>query len=156
MTRPDARAGIPPEEPAVAADADRRVELSRVGHGRFRATNARGGELTLGYGQDADFTPVELLLAAIAGCSAIDVDFITGKRSTPSSFEVTAAGDKIRDEHGNRLVNLSLEFRVTFPPDEAGARAAAVLERSVHQSHDRLCTVSRTVELPSPIAVSVR
>jgi uncharacterized OsmC-like protein len=134
----------------------RRVDLTRTEHGRFRATNARGGELLLGFGEDSDFTPVELLLAAIAGCSAIDVDFITGKRSEPAQFDVVATGDKIRDEFGNRLINLSLGFDVTFPDDEAGRAAERVLERSVRQSHDRLCIVTRTVEAPSPVAVSVR
>jgi uncharacterized OsmC-like protein len=116
----------------------------------------RGGELVLGHGEDAEFTPVELLLAAIAGCSAIDVDFITAKRSEPEQFDVVATGDKSRDQGGNRMVNLRLSFEVAFPDVESGAAAEAVLERSVRQSHDRLCIVSRTVELPSPVAVSIR
>ena len=48
----------------------RSVEIARIGPARFKATNARGGETFFGTGgEDPDFTPVELLLAAIAGCS---------------------------------------------------------------------------------------
>lgn len=135
---------------------ERSVSLVRVGKGRYRATNARGGTLELGSGEDSDFTPVELLLTALAGCGAIDVDFITSKRAEPLTFEVLAAGDKIRDAQGNRMAGLRLDFRVEFAEDEAGLAAEAVLRRSVRQSHDRLCTVSRTVEVGTPVSVAVR
>jgi len=69
-------------------DDHRSVELARLGSGRYKATNARGGVMVLGSGDDPDFTPVEALLAAIAGCSAIDVDLITGKRAQPVAFTV--------------------------------------------------------------------
>lgn len=130
----------------------RSIELTKIGAGRFKATNARGGEVFFGGGgEDPDFTPVEMLLAAIAGCSAMDVDAITSKRAAPESLRVTAAGDKVRDEHGNHLVNLSLTFDVTFPAGEGGDAARAVLPDAIAKSHDRLCTVSRTVQLGAPI-----
>ena len=131
----------------------RAVDLTRIGRGRYEATNARGGKLEFGSSDGDHFTPVELLLTAIAGCGAADVDFITSKRSEPTRFEVKMTGDKIRDDSGNHMTNLSLTFDITFPDDEAGAAAREVLPRSVEQSHDRLCTVSRTVELGTPIAV---
>ena len=132
----------------------RRVELTRLSKGRYTATNAAGATLTVGEGDDT-FSPVELLLTAIAGCSAADVDYITAKRSEPERFEVTMTGHKIRDEHGNRLVDLRLAFHVTFPDDDGGREAEAVLPRSVQQSHDRLCTVSRTVQIGTPIEAVV-
>ncbi|MCX6395149.1 MAG: OsmC family protein [Propionibacteriales bacterium] len=134
-----------------ASESLRSVELTRIGEGRYKATNRRGGVLPVGSGHDPDFTPVELLLAAIAGCSAIDVDLITGKRAQPVSFDVHAEGDKVRDDDGNHLTNLRLVFDVEFPGGEAGDAARAVLQRSIEQSRDRLCTVSRTVALPTPV-----
>ncbi len=134
----------------------RRVSLSRLERGRYRATNGRGAELILGHGENDDFTPVELLLVAMAGCSAVDVDFITSKRSEPERFDVVATGEKMRDELGNRLVDLLLDFQVVFPDDERGVAAESVLARAVGQSHDRLCTVTRTIEVPSPVAIQVR
>ncbi|MGN6721976.1 MAG: OsmC family protein [Marmoricola sp.] len=133
------------------SDDHRSVELARLGHGRYKATNARGGVMVLGSGDDPDFTPVEALLAAIAGCSAIDVDFITSKRAQPTAFTVRSEGDKVRDENGNHMTNLRITFSVEFPDGEAGDAARDVLDRAIQQSHDRLCTVSRTVELGSPV-----
>ena len=134
----------------------RRVEISRTGPLRFRATNSRGTALDLGTGDDADFTPVELLLVALAGCSAIDVDAITGKRAEPEQFDVVATGNKVRDRDGNHLVGLTLDFAVRFPDTEGGAAAESVLRRAVEMSHDRLCTVSRTVELGTPVQPRLR
>ncbi len=134
----------------------RSIDLSRIGEGRYQATNRRGGVLPIGSGEGSDFTPVELLLAAIAGCSAIDVDFITSKRSEPSRFELTMTGEKVRDTSGNHLTDLTLTFDVDFPADAGGDAARQVLPRSMAQSHDRLCTVSRTVELGTPITVGLR
>ena len=128
--------------------------ITRIAPGRFRAVNVRGGVLEFGSGDDADFTPVELLLTAIGGCSGIDVDLITGRRSQPESFDVTVEADKVRDENGNHLANVAATFAVEFPPGEAGDAARGVLPDAVQRSKDRLCTVSRTVLLPTPVAMA--
>ncbi|SRR6266508_768263 len=135
------------------SDDLRSIDLSRMGHGRYKATNRRGGVLPIGSGDDPDFSPVELLLAALAGCSAIDVDLITGKRAQPLSFDVRAQGDKIRDEQGNHLTNIKVTFDVVFPEGDDGDAARAVLPRSIQQSRDRLCTVSRTVAIGAPVEI---
>ena len=135
--------------------AHRSVSLRRTSAGRYVATNARGGELAFGSGGDDDFTPVELLLAAIGGCSAIDVDILTTRRSEPASFEVEVAAEKLRDEEGNHLGPVEMVFRVRFPDGEGGAAARELLPDAVRKSHERLCTVSRTVELPTPVTVAI-
>ena len=137
-------------------DSHRRVHLTRTGPLRLRATNSRGTTLDVGSGSDAEFTPVELLLVALAGCSAIDVDAITGKRSAPERFDVVADGEKVRDGDGNHLTEITLDFDVVFPDTDEGRAAEAVLARAVTMSHDRLCTVSRTVELGTPVRPLLR
>ena len=118
--------------------------------------NVRGGTIPTGTGEDGSFTPVELLLAAIGCCTAIDVDLITSRRAEPSGFTVTVTGDKIRDAAGgNRMDNLTVELSVTFPEGEAGDAARNALPRAVRMSHDRLCTVSRTVEAGTPVSTVV-
>jgi putative redox protein len=129
----------------------RQVSLTRVQAGEYEVTNARGGTLRLGAGESSDFTPVELFLSAIAGCSAVDVDVITGRRAEPTSFAVVAEGVKVSEDDGNRMTDLRLTFTVTFPPGEGGDRAREMLPRAAAMSHDRLCTVSRTVELGTPV-----
>ena len=129
----------------------RSIDLTRIGESRYQATNRRGGVLPVGSGEGADFTPVELLLVAIAGCSAIDVDLITGKRATPEVFDVRTEGHKVRDEQGNHLVGLKVTFDVRFPDGEGGDRAREMLPRALQQTRDRLCSVGRTVALGEPI-----
>jgi putative redox protein len=93
-----------------------------------------------------------LLLAAIGGCTAVDVDILTSRRAEPDSFEIVIDAEKVRDEAGNHLTDLAVTFRVRFPDGEAGDKARALLPDAVKKSHDRLCTVSRTVEIGTPIA----
>jgi putative redox protein len=136
-------------------DSERTVEIERTSVHKFRATNVRGGTLTFGDGGDADFSPVELLLAAIAGCTALDVEYIAGKRAEPVGFRVRSRADKVRDDDGNHLSNIALHFEIEFPPGEAGDAAREILPSALQRSHDRLCTVSRTVELGTPVAVQL-
>jgi putative redox protein len=135
--------------------AHREVTVERVASGVFSASNVRGGKISFGTGDGAEFTPVELLLAAIGGCTAADVDILTSRRAEPERFEVQVGAQKVRDAGGNHLTDVEVTFRVVFPGGEKGDAARAMLPDAVRMSHDRLCTVSRTVELSTPITASV-
>ena len=132
-------------------ETHRQIVMSKIGEGRFMAHNRRGGVLPVGSGDDPDFTPVELLLVALAGCGAIDVELITRKRADAVRFDVRAEGDKIRDEQGNHLVGLKVTLDLEFPEGEGGDAAREVLPRTLEQVRDRLCTVSRTVAIGEPV-----
>ncbi|MGC4941720.1 OsmC family protein [Kribbella sp. DT2] len=139
-------------------DTLRQIHFERTENSKYVVRNQRGGSLVVGSGgpDDTDFTPVELLLAAIGACSAIDVDVVTSRRAEPTDFRAVVSGDKVRDaEEGNRLENLKVEFTITFPEGEDGDKARVALPRAVKMSHDRLCTVSRTVEVGTPVAVDL-
>jgi putative redox protein len=129
----------------------RSVIVERLAAGRFAAVNQRGGKILFGTGDNEEFTPVELLLAAIGGCTAIDVDILTSRRAEAESFEIGVDANKVRDEAGNHLTNIEVTYRISFPPGADGDKARAILPDAVRQSHDRLCSVGRTVELPTPI-----
>ncbi|MGA8247366.1 MAG: OsmC family protein [Nocardioides sp.] len=132
-------------------DTLRQVDLTQIGAGRYKAVNARGGVLPVGSGDDPDFTPVELLLAALAGCTAIDVGAITGKRAAPERFDVHVDGHKVRDDGGSHLVDLGVTVSIVFPEGEDGDRAREVLPRAIRQTGERICTVGRTLQLGTTI-----
>ena len=132
------------------SDAHRSVSIERLSKGRYRATNTHGDTLVVGEG-DGSFSPIELLLTALAACTAIDVDYIVGKRDEPASFRIRSDANKVRDEEGNHLTDIVVTFDARFEDTEAGKAAQDVLTRAVKQSHDRLCTVSRTVELGTKV-----
>ena len=132
-------------------DTWRGIELVRDSLDDYRAINRRGGELRVSSGDNPDFSPVELFLVALAACGAVNVDELTSRRAEPEAFTVTAEGHKVRDEGGGHLVDLRVTFDIRFPEGPDGDRARDFLPRAMQQTHDRICTVSRTVELGEPV-----
>jgi uncharacterized OsmC-like protein len=132
----------------------RRVTLTRDSVGRYTARNDRGGSITLSSGTD-ELSPVELLLAGIAGCTAVDVDTVTTRRAEPEQFEIEVTADKVKDEHGNHLQDIEVRFRVRFPDGDGGDAAREMLPKLVKRSHDEWCTVSRTVEMGTPVTTTI-
>ena len=61
----------------------------------------------------------------------------------------------MREADGNRLTDIRVTYRITFPDGEQGDAARAILPDIVKKSHDRLCTVSRTIEIGTPIATRI-
>lgn len=130
------------------------VHLVRTAQGRYLAMNRNGVEIELGHDHDL-FSPVELLLAALAACSAIDVDSATTRHAEPEVFKVGVQADKSA-EGGNHLENVQVTFSMRFPETQEGEEARSMVERVLQLSHDKLCTVSRTLELETPVDMSVK
>lgn len=130
------------------------IQMTRNAKNHFVATNGAGASVAFGRGEGL-LSPVELLLAAVAGCSAIDVDVVTSRRTEPTKFVVRASGEKIEEDGATRLAGVDLEFELAFPDDQAGRDAAKMVERLVQLSHDKHCTVSRTVEHETPVSFRV-
>lgn len=126
------------------------VTLTRTAAGEYDVTNARGGVVHLSSNESTDFGPVELLLAALAGCSAVDVDLVTTRHSDPVQFEAVASGTKVT-EGGNHLEDVEVTFRVRFGDGPEADRARTLIPRALKIAHERDCTVSRSLELPTPV-----
>lgn len=140
----------------MATDSGHRgVTIQRIGPGRFVAHTERGGQVEFGSGGAAELSPVELLLAAIGGCTALDVDVVTSRRAEPDEFRVTVDAQKVRDELGSHLTEIQVTFVVRFPVGQDGDEARAVLPEIVQRSHDKICTVGRTVQIGTPIGATI-
>jgi uncharacterized OsmC-like protein len=63
--------------------------------------------------------------------------------------------DKVKDAGGNLVAGIEVTYRVRFPAGEAGDAARAVLPDIVRKSHERLCSVGRTIEAGTPIGTRV-
>lgn len=131
------------------------VDVTRVGLTHYRATNAAGASFDFGQGEGL-LSPVEVLLAAAAGCAAVDVDVVTARRSEPEKFHVRAEGDRISEEGASRLGAVRLSFDVTFPDTPEGRQAQSMVSRLMNLSRDRDCTVSRTIEHPTQVSYENR
>lgn len=130
------------------------VSLVRTSQGRYLAMNRNGIEIELGQGFDV-FSPVELLLAALAGCAAVDLDTATTRQTEPEVFKVGVEAEKCSDG-GNHLEHVKVSFSLRFPDTKEGNEARDMVEPALEMSHEQLSTVSRTLEQSTPVEMSVR
>ncbi len=133
--------------------SQRRVTLARESQGVYVATNEMGSTLRFGPEMEDGFSAVELLLAAVAGCSGIDVDYMTTRRAEPLVFDVTAEATQAKGDDGNILRDVTVSFHLEFPEGEDGDKARDRVAAAIKASHDRHCTVSRTIEAAVPVTM---
>lgn len=135
-------------------DSLRSVHLVRTGPLEYRAENPRGGVISIGEGQNTDFTPVELLLVALGGCNAVTIESLT-KRAEPRRFDISVTADKVKgDDGGTQLENLVVTIDLSFDNDEDGQKMTARIPDAMEKSHTKLCTVSRTIERETPVELN--
>lgn len=124
------------------------VTMNREAPGVYRATNARGGEVVFGMGEGM-ISPGEMLLAALAGCSTVDVEAMTTRRAEPEEFRVETTATKV----DSRLQDIEVTFYLRFPEGTDGDAARARITTAIWASHEKECTVSRTIEAGTPITM---
>lgn len=139
---------------AAGSRDERHVTLTRDSVGRYTVRNDRGGSITTSSGTE-ELSPVELLLAGIAACTAVDVDTVTTRRAEPDSFRIDVTADKVKDDQGNHLKDIEVTFRVRFPDGDGGDAARKILPSLVRRSHEEFCTVSRTVRLGADVTARI-
>ncbi|MGP4015624.1 OsmC family protein [Saccharopolyspora sp. 5N708] len=128
------------------------VEVTRTGQHTFTATNPRGGQVTIGRdGAPEAFTPGELLLAAIAGCSAVTSENLLVRRLGEDA-KITVHADRTKTpEDKHKFASVQIDFDV----DLSGIDDADKLVEAVRRAIEKYCTVSRSVEEGTPIELSV-
>ena len=92
------------------------------------------------------------MLAAVAGCSAVDVDVVTSRRAEPKSFDLHVEGDRVNEDGASRLSEVRVGFDLSFPDTPEGNQARKLVDNLIRISHEKDCTVSRTVENPTQVA----
>ena len=82
--------------------------------------------------------PTELLLAALAGCSAFDVaSILTKKRQRVDAYEVIVTGQQRENRHPHVFERIDVVHEVTGPDLDTAA-----VRRSIELSATRYCTAS--------------
>lgn len=101
-------------------------------------------------GHDTGFRPTQLLLAAVGGCSAIDVVMILKKQKQRiDSFEIEVDGEKEAVEEYSLFRNIVIHFKLK------GEIELEKAERAVQLSIDKYCSVSKTLEPTAKITYKV-
>ena len=99
-----------------------------------------------GHGDDRGPTPMSLVAAALAGCTAMDVISILRKERQPvNGLVVRVAGEQSPD-HPRRYTRLE----VTYEVHGEGLDRRAI-ERAVALSSERYCSVQATLQDPPQI-----
>lgn len=121
----------------------------------MEATNEDGNTLLMdgapdigGHGKG--MRPMQLLLAAVGGCSAIDVILILKKqKQIIESFEIEVDGEREKIEDYSLFRDICLHFKIKgeVDPDKA--------ERAVKLSVEKYCSVSKTLEPTAKITYNV-
>jgi putative redox protein len=121
------------------------ITLRGLGGQVVEATGGTDGRVVMGpKGTPDSFTPVELLLAAIAGCSGMDLCTLSEREGgAVGEFEVRVRG--VKPIGASRLSQITVTY--VLPEAEAEANAAEALVAEVSE----LCTVALTVAEGSPI-----
>ncbi len=124
-----------------------KIEVQRVNENyKMEARNEIGNVIIIDNnkesgGNDEGFRPMQMLLAALGGCSSIDVISILKKqRVEPFELRVTLDGERDTGKEANLWKKVHAHFQ--FTGDVSKEKA----ERAVELSITKYCSVSKTLE----------
>jgi len=121
------------------------VRLKWNGGRRFVATDEEGHGIVMDAppptGEGTGVRPIEAALYALGGCTGIDVIGILGKqRQVVRDFEIVVTGEQ-REEQPRRYERIDIEYVVTGVDIKP-----AMLERAIHLSEERYCSVRALID----------
>ena len=100
-------------------------------------------------GQNLGLRPVETLIASLGGCSSIDVILILKKQKQHiDSFDVELEYERAKDQEPAVVTHINVKFIIKGKVD------ADKLERAIHLSLDKYCTVAKMLEKTAKITWS--
>jgi putative redox protein len=132
-----------------------KIELNRLNDAyHMEATNELGksvhidGSPDIG-GSNNGMRPMQLLLAAMGGCSSIDVISILKKQRQPlKDIKVTVTGEREKDVVPSLFTEVHAHFRLYGDLDPEKVRKAVGL------AVEKYCSVSKTLEYKAKITYS--
>lgn len=96
-------------------------------------------------GHDGASTPKELLLLALGGCTAFDVEGVLRKRRQDVRRLTVELDADVAAEHPKVFTEVRITFRIE------GSATAADVERAVRLSQEKYCSVSAMLRRAFPI-----
>jgi len=133
-----------------------KIELERLNDGfHMEARNEQGNTVQMDAspdigGSNQGMRPMQMLLAAMAGCSAIDViNILKKQRQDLKDIKVTITGEREKDATPSLYTEVHAHFRLFGNLDSDKAQKAVSL------SIDKYCSVSKTIEKTAKITYSV-
>jgi len=133
-----------------------KIELNRLNDAfHFEALNENGNKVHLDASPDIGGTnqgmrPMQMLLAAMGGCSAIDVINILKKQKQDlKDIKVTVTGEREKDAIPSLYTDVHAHFRLFGNLDKDKVNKAVSL------SVEKYCSVAKTLEARAKVTYSV-
>ena len=131
------------------------INLERLNDAfHMKAVNDAGVEIHLDSspdhgGKDLGFRPMQLLLAGIGGCSAIDViDILKKQRQDLKGIKIKVDGEREKGKVPSLFTDIHVHFILEGNVDENKAKKAIEL------SLEKYCSVAKTLEKTAKITSS--
>lgn len=132
-----------------------KIEINRVNDGfHMEAVNEQGNTVNIDAspeigGTNQGMRPMQLLLAAMGGCSSIDLINILKKQKQPlKDLKVTVTGERQKDAVPSLYTEVHAHFRLFGDLD------ADKVQKAVNLSVDKYCSVAKTLESNATITHS--
>jgi putative redox protein len=132
-----------------------KIELNRLNdYCHFEALNEQGNKISIDGspdmgGQNLGMRPMQMLLAAMGGCSAIDLISILKKQKQDlRDVKIIVTGDREKDVVPSLYTEVHAHFRLFGNLDEEKVK------RAVSLSVEKYCSVAKTLEANAKVTHS--
>jgi len=121
---------------------------------RFVATDSMGHSIVMDAsrqvgGEGSGFSPLQLLLAALGGCTGIDiVDLMRKQRQKVDNLEIVVSGERV-EEPPRVYKDIHVEYRVKGKDVKEEA-----VQRAIRLSEDKYCSVGAMLEAKAKVTSS--
>jgi putative redox protein len=133
-----------------------KIELSRLDNDMLmEAVNDKGNKVRMDGspadgGHDKGFRPMQMLLAAMGGCSTVDVVSILRKqREELKDIKITVTGEREQGATPSLYTEVHIHFKLFGNVNEDKAQKAVAL------SVGKYCSVAKTLEKTAKVTFSV-
>lgn len=132
-----------------------RIELKRKDNAYLmEASNESGDTILMDAGKDlggqgSAMRPMQVLLASMGGCSAIDVVSILKKKRQPAEdIQITIEGEREPNAEPSLYKTIHIHFKIFGKIEPSAA------EQAVRLSMEKYCSVAKTLEQSAVITHS--
>lgn len=131
-----------------------KITIDHLDNLHMEAQNEEGGLIRMDGtteigGLEGGFSPMQLLLAGVGGCSAIDIIGILEKQKQDlQDLKVEVDGDRQSKGTYSEFTTIHINYIFTGDLDEKK------VERAINLSLDKYCSVTKTLEKTSDITHS--
>lgn len=131
-----------------------KITINHLNDLHMEAQNEEGGLIRMDGtteigGLEGGFSPMQLLLAGVGGCSAIDIIGILKKqKQNLQDLKVEVDGDRQSKGTFSEFTTIHINYIFTGDLDENK------VERAINLSLDKYCSVTKTLEKTSEITHS--